>query len=270
MIKESNKRKVIDIIFKDLKKKYPKDIILKFHNEEVKEVSSRDGIKFRNQFDATKFDSKKHLPESVQREGFFIVHLGQGWHAFVKGEGYHKFEDIKTIKEWKAGTSVIDGISESEAQSASTAFNDKIIHDFLFEDKNKDIKLHTARRARISYEFVIRGITLKADKLQIEMDGIYESEDDKIIAVVEVKNQDHEDFEIRQLFSSMKYFEKMMGWKISNEYKIRILFMKRIRKNDQDTFKLYEYSFEDKMNPNSIKFVKSSRYDIVSEQNKLI
>jgi len=266
----SSKRKVIDTIFKELKQKYPKSNILNFHNDKVKEVSSREKIKFSNQFDATKFDSKRLLPISLQNENFFIVHLGKGEHAFVKGEGYHKLEPIKTIKEWDSGKSVIDPISKSEAQSASTAFNDKLIHDFLFGDKRRDIKLHTARRSRISYEFVINGMSLRTDKLQIEIDGIYESEEDKTIAIVEVKNQDHEDFEIRQLFSSMKYFEKMLGWQIPNEYKIRILFMKRIQNKEQDTFRIYEYYFEDKFNPNSIKFIKSIEYNIPKEQKQLI
>jgi len=137
MIDTSKKRIVIDTIFKELKEKYPKAKVLKFHNRQVKEVSSREGIKFGNQFDATKFDSKRLLPASVQKDGFFIVHLGQGHHAFVKGDGYHKFEKIKTIKEWTIKKSIIDEISQSEAQSASTAFNDKMIHDFLFDDKKK-------------------------------------------------------------------------------------------------------------------------------------
>lgn len=265
MFKSSNKRKVIDIIFKELRENYPKSDILKFHNEKVKEVSSREGIKFRNQFDATKFDSFKLLPESLKKDGFFIVHLGKGDHAFVKGKGYHKFEDIKTIKEWKASSSVIDKISASEAQSASTAFNDKIIHDFLFEDKKKEFMLHTARRAKISYDFVIDGKPLRTDKLQIEIDGIYESQEDKTIAVIEVKNQEHEDFEIRQLFSSMRYFEKYRGWKIPRHYQIRLLFMVRKKDENEDKFKIYEYDFIDKMNPNSIKLLKAVQYDVITE-----
>ena len=203
LMAQSYKRDVIATIFNRLRNEYPKSAVLQFNNGEVKKVSGSD---FGNQFDATKFDSLILLPKEVRENGFFIVHLGKGNHAFVKGEGYHKFEKIKTIKEWKSGTSAIDQTSESEAQSASTAFNDKMIHDFLFEDKHKDIKLHTARRAKISYECVINGILIKADKLQIEIDGIYELEENKTIAVVEVKNKEYEDFEIRQLFSTMKYF----------------------------------------------------------------
>ncbi len=263
MVRESNKRKVIDTIFQRLRNKYPNQKVLRFDNDEVKEVS---GSSFRNQFDATKFDSEKHLPSLLRKDGFFIVHLGKGNHAFVKGKGFHKFEEIKTIKEWKIGKTYMDKISKSEAQSASTAFNDNIIHDFLFENTNEDLKLHTARRASTSYDFVVDGIPLRTEtKLQIELDGIYESEKHKTIACVEVKNQDHEDFEIRQLFSSMKYFEKLRGWQIPEDYNIRLIFMKRIKTKNKDTFKLYEYKFVDKMNPNSIEFVKATQYDIYQD-----
>ena len=104
-----------------------------------------------------------------------------------------------------------------------------------------------------------------ADKLQIELDGIYESAEDKMIASVEVKNQEHKDFEIRQLFSAMKYFEA----NVPSNYKIKLLFMVRLRDKNNDTFKLYEYKFEDKTNPNSIKFVKAIEYDIMSKQTHL-
>lgn len=258
----SVKRNVIEEIFNRLRNKYPQEKKLQFHNRDIKKISGSD---FSNQFDATKFDSEDKLPEKVRTEGFFIVHLGKGSHAFIKGKGYHKFEKIETIKEWKKGRSLIDTVSESEAQSISTAFNDKIIHDFLFGNINIEIKIHTARRARVSYKFVINDIILRADVLQIEMDGIYESGDYKTIAAVEVKNQEHETFEIRQLFSTMKYFEGMQRTqKIPSDYKIRILFMIRAREGKEDKFKIYEYKFENTEDPNSIKFVKAVQYNRVN------
>ena len=146
----SVKRDVIHTIFTKLKSENPNRKSYEFNNEKVKAIS---GTTFMNQFDATKFDSSKLLPEILKNEGFFIVHLGKGKHAFVKGEGYHKFEKISDIKKWKITKSVIDNISDSEAQSASTAYNEGIIQDFLFGDKNKKLKVHTARRSRTSYNF---------------------------------------------------------------------------------------------------------------------
>lgn len=252
------KRKVLDEIFQELKKKDPKGNILKFHNNLVKKISSD---KFRNQFDVTKCDTPDLLPKSVVNAGYFIVHLGNGNHVFVKGEGYHKFEKINEIKKWKVKKSVIDDISESEAQSASTAFSNHIIHDFLFADKDIDLTLHTARRARVSYKFKVNGEWLDAQALQIEFDGIYESTDKETIATIEVKNKDNSSFEIRQLFSAMKYCEA----KIPKNYKIRLLFLVRNKTKKDDVFNLYEYRFKDKDELTSIEFVRAKSYQIEKE-----
>tara|TARA_Y100000031_G_scaffold157008_1_gene214931 strand:- start:10600 stop:11370 length:771 start_codon:yes stop_codon:yes gene_type:complete len=253
---ESKKRDAINKIFDSCFKKNPNSNVLKFNNDQVKEVT---GTEFSNQFDATKFDSSEKLPSRLEEEGYFIVHLGKGNHAFVKGDGFHKLEEIEDNVNWKLSKSSMDDISDSEAQSASTAFNDKIIHDFLFDDKSKKILLHTARRSKLSYDMVINGEKLQTNKLQIELDGVYETED--TIATMEVKNLDNGEFEIRQLFSSMKYFEQLKeDDKIDNKV-IRLLFMVRERKRG-NYYKLYEYEFINKDNPNSIKLIKCKRYNI--------
>jgi len=259
MAKESEKRIAINKIFEELHKKSPQSNVLRFDNNKVKEVT---GVQFRNQFDATKYDSYKSLPHLLKKHGFFIIHLGQGEHAFVKGEGFHKFEEVTDIVDWDKFTeNYMDKISKSEAQSASTAFNDQIIHDFLFDDINKDVLIHTARRAKTHYSFKIGYEKLDTGILQIEMDAVYECGD--TIVPVEVKNIEHDDFEIRQLFSSMKYFEM---WKekgiIPQNMKIRLLFMIRVRKKEKNYYKMYEYRFKDKNDPNSIELIKCKKYKI--------
>jgi hypothetical protein len=254
-MENGEKRKVLDEIFQNLRQKNPKSSVLKFDNDLVKKISAS---KFRNQFDVTKCDTPKLLPRSIVNAGFFIVHLGGGEHAFVKGEGYHNFENIKEIKKWKVKKSVIDDISESEAQSASTAFSNKIIHDFLFGRTDIDLLLHTARRARVSYNFKVNNEPLKAEALQIEFDGIYESASNETIATIEVKNKDNSSFEVRQLFSAMKYCEQ----KIPKNYKIRLLFLVRIRNEKEDSFNLYEYKFKNKEELTSIEFVRARSYQI--------
>lgn len=255
---KSNKRDAIDKIFEMCFSKDKVSPILKFDNAQVKSVT---GVSFSNQFDATKFDSYNKLPPSLQKNGYFIVHLGKGNHAFVKGQGFHKLEKINDVVDWKLGKSYMDSISDSEAQSVSTAFNDKIIHDFLFNNKNEKLLLHTARRSKLSYSMKINGETLKTDKLQIELDGVYENQN--TLAAVEVKNLDNGEFEIRQLFSSMKYFKnlKEIG-KLPKSFNVRLVFMVRERKKG-NYYKLYEYEFEDEENPNSIDLVKSKQYNII-------
>lgn len=257
-MENGEKRKVLDTIFSDLINKHPDGNVLKFHNNLVKSVSAD---KFRNQFDVTKCDTPKLLPKTVLEKGYFIVHLGLGEHAFVKGEGYHDFEKIRKIKEWTIEKSVLDEISQSEAQSASTAFNNKIIHDFLFGDTKINLQLHTARRAKITYDFKVGGEKLTAKSLQIELDGVYESSDKETIATIEVKNKDNECFEVRQLYSAMRYCEQM----IPNNYKVRLLFLVRIKDKNRDLFNLYEYKFRDKNELTSIEFVDAVSYHIISK-----
>ena len=72
----------------------------------------------------------------------------------------------------------------------------------------KDLKVHTARRSKVSFSFKVNSSKLHADKQQIEIDGIFETKSGMIVTV-EAKNVEHEDFEIRQLFSIKKYFDIM-------------------------------------------------------------
>lgn len=54
---------------------------------------------FKNPFDAVKHDTQKTLPDVMISEDYFIIHLGKGKHAFVRGancgfSGFWSFENI--------------------------------------------------------------------------------------------------------------------------------------------------------------------------------
>lgn len=254
---ESKKRNSINILFDNLRKKNPKAKVIEFTNKELKTVTQN--TQFMNQFDATKFDSSDLLPERLKENGFFIVHLGKGKHAFVKGEGYHKFEKITKIKNIVASKSVIDVIGSSEAGAVSFIYNEGIIHDFLGV---KDLKVHTARRSKVSFSFKVNGSKLHADKQQIEIDGIFETKDGMIVTV-EAKNVEHVDFEIRQLFSIKKYFDILMEkGVIPKNTNLRLLFLVRLTNKEQNLCRLYEYKFTDNEDINSIKFVQAVQYNV--------
>lgn len=256
---ESKKRKSIDILFNKLCKKTPKTKVIVFTNKELKTVTQN--TKFMNQFDATKFDSSDLLPESLKQNGYFIVHLGKGKHAFVKGEGYHKFENITNIKNIEISKGIIDNIGNSEAGAVSFIYNEGIIQDFIGV---KDLKVHTARRSKVSFSFTVNGSKLHADKQQIEIDGIFEMKDGMIITI-EAKNVKHEDFEIRQLFSIKKYFDMLMENGITpKNTNLRLLFLVRLRNKEQNLCRLYEYKFTDNEDINSIRFIQAVEYNVKS------
>lgn len=257
----SRKRDSIDILFKTLYDKNPKQNVIRFSNAELKVITQ--DTKFMNQFDAVKFDSYAKLPDTLKAKGYFIVHLGKGNHAFVKGNGYHKFENISDIRDITTDGGLLDKIGESEAGAISFIYNSGIIKDFLGVE---NLKVQNARRSKVSFKFKVNGSELFADKQQVEIDGIFET-DQGVIVAVEAKNTDYSDFEIRQLFSMKKYLDMLIEkGSLPKNTKVRLLFFVRLRNNKENLCKIYEYRFTDNEDLNSIKFVRSIEYKIKQTQ----
>ena len=87
----SKKGEVIEKLFKICKKKRNNT----FHNDLVKKVCVEVG--FGNPFDVTKLDNKSKLPDVLLKNDFAIIHLGNGYHKFIKGinKVYHDFEPVQ-------------------------------------------------------------------------------------------------------------------------------------------------------------------------------
>ncbi|MDH7603747.1 MAG: hypothetical protein QHH13_02495 [Melioribacter sp.] len=85
-----NKQEVITEIFKICQRRNN----YVFDNDLVKDVCKK--FNFGNPFDATKLDDTSKFPQILIDEDYFILHLGNGRHKFVKGirNGFHDFEEI--------------------------------------------------------------------------------------------------------------------------------------------------------------------------------
>jgi len=81
MKERGRKRDIMADIFARVRQLHPRGPLI-FDNDLVKAVT---GKTFSNQFDATKFDRSEVLPQVLRDEDYFVVHLGQGKHQFVKG-----------------------------------------------------------------------------------------------------------------------------------------------------------------------------------------
>lgn len=240
--------------------------VLVFNNETAKTLSTKH--RFRNMFDAVKFNTYESLPEILKTAGFFIVHTGRGNHDFVKGIGYHYFEPIQQQKTWHCSESVVSKLGNSEADAVSTIYNEKIIHDFLFGNTETNLKIHISRRSTTTFDFYIGNNELHADRLQIEMDALFESKG--IIATAEVKNIKHTNFEIRQPYSTYRYLDRFVrDGKIAGNYKIRHLFVIANRGTKEEFYRIYEYAFTDWKHMDSIKLVKNAQYNL-SNENPLL
>ncbi len=243
---------------------------LTFHNNQVKEVCKK--INFGNPFDATKIDNKNKLPKLLIDDDIAIIHLGSGYHKFIKGINklYHDFEKIDNIQDWKYKKSLLNQFNTSESNILSVANNQRILHNFLFEQDNeltnndiaKRAKTYFPHRTKTSFEYYIDNTKIKLNNIQIEIDLTIEF--DGIIGVFEGKNGKPDSFSIYQLYNPFLYYHNANINKLNGKIKkIYGIYVVRMKDNGYDVLKLWCYTFDNPMDITSIKFVKSVAYKLI-------
>ncbi len=255
----NKKQKVLTEIYKICSKK--NDFV--FDNELVKKISKK--YRFGNPFDATKIDSTERLPKIMLDKNVFIVHTGKGKHKFVKGinNAYHIFEKIddSNIIQWQYRKSILNEYDTSESNILSVASNQKIIHDFLYEDITASPKVYNARRTKLSFKYFSGKEKIEAKDLQMEIDLTIEH--NNIVTIFEGKNGFPKDFAIYQLYYPFFYFSEI---KKENKLPIKEItscYILRKREKNGSVLRLYNYSFVDKNKINSIKLIKSAEYRLI-------
>jgi len=256
---QSRKQKVIAELFEICKSK--NDFV--FHNDLVKIVCKKH--KFGNPFDVTKVDNSNILPDILKDEDYFIIHLGKGMHKFIKGvgEGYHKFEKIKekNIYDWKYRKSLLNEFDTSESNILSVASNQRIIHDFLYEDIVASPKVYGSRRTKIDMDYNLEKEVIKMTKLQMEIDMTFEL--NNVVTVFEGKNNFPDDFAIYQLFHPFKYYTILKNKNELPVNKITCCYVLRKIEKDMSILRLYNYTFENENSMSSIKLLKSAQYNLI-------
>lgn len=253
------KQEVIAALFKRCKKQ--KDFV--FDNVVVKQVCKEYG--FGNPFDATKLDDTSKSPQILLDEDYFILHLGGGRHKFVKGinNGFHSFEDINedNIFDWKYRKSILNEFDTSESNILSVAGNQRIIHDFLYEDIVASPKVYNARRTKTNLSYRVGDEEIRAQNLQMEIDLTMELQG--VITIFEGKNGFPENFAVYQLFHPFKYYSILKGEKELDVEQISCCYVLRKRERGSSVLRLYNYIFEDENNMTSIKLLKNAQYNLI-------
>ena len=229
-----------------------------FDNHEVRAVSAAVG--FGNPFDATKVDNSTGLPDKFMEDDVFIVHLGRGRHQFVPGigNGYHHFEVIPDERkyQWRYRRSILNSINTSESNILSVAYNQRILHDFLYDDIAASPKVYGANRTQISFQYRIGAANFNASRLQVEID--FTMEYLGAITIFEAKNGEPIDFNIFQLFNPFRYYlQATANLEVES---IRCCYLLR----QGDRLRLYLYSFADQDNPGSIQLQRNAEYTLVT------
>lgn len=253
------KQDVITEIFTICKKK--RSYI--FDNALVKQICKK--YNFGNPFDATKLDDTSKFPQILLDDDYFILHLGNGRHKFVKGikNGFHNFEKIdeNNIYNWKYRKSILNEFDTSESNILSVASNQRIIHDFLYEDIVASPKVYNSRRTKMSLNYYVGNDKVNTENLQMEIDLTLEL--NGIITVIEGKNGFPENFAIYQLYHPFKYYSILKKENKLDVKQISCCYILRKRENDNSVLRLYNYVFEDENNMASIRLLKSAQYNLI-------
>ena len=229
-----------------------------FSNAEVREICTRVG--FGNPFDATKIDNSSGLPDRLADDDIFVVHLGGGRHRFVTGiaNGYHQFEEIPAERrhQWRYRRSILNNINTSESNVLSVCYNQRIIHDFLYENIAASPKVYGSNRTQIPLQYRIGDAEVNASRVQVEIDLTLEHLG--MVTIFEAKNGDPEDFNVFQLFNPFRYYLRATASLAVKS--INCCYLLR----QENRLRLYLYFFAESNNPGSIQLQQNAEYTLVT------
>ncbi len=253
------KQEVIAEIFKTCQKKNE----YTFDNSLVKNVSKKFG--FGNPFDATKLDDTSKFPSILLENDYFIIHLGGGKHKFIKGinNGFHNFEQIdeQNIYDWKYRQSILNEFDTSESNILSVGFNQRIIHDFLYDDIVANPKMYGSRRTKTTLKYKIGNEKIIASNLQMEID--LTTEYNGIVTTFEGKNNFPENFAVYQLYFPFLYYSNLKNENKLDIKEINCCYLLRKRDKENSVIRIYQYIFEDSFDMTSIKLIKNAQYNLI-------
>jgi hypothetical protein len=143
----------------------------------------------------------------------------------------------------------------------SVASNQRIIHDFLYEDIVANPKVYNARRTKMNLSYRVGEVEIVAQNLQMEIDLTMELHG--VVTIFEGKNGFPDNFAIYQLFHPFKYYSILKKEKKLDVKQITCCYVLRKRERGSSVLRLYNYTFEDEDDMTSIKLLKNAQYNLI-------
>jgi len=260
----SNKTKN-DIAWESLFETY--NILDEINEKSLYKISAKDINKLREARLMTKFDHHIQLPSIFRQNHLTIQPDSRG--TYVIG----RFESYKDLPQKQSQSISIQAIPfpenietlnpiniYSEASSILCAYNAGIIDDLLGQEVWFTV---SGRMSTGRFSYFIKNFKenthceISVDNSQCEIDGGFEGDD--IFAIIEAKNQDVDDFLIRQLYYPYRLWTKKTGKKVIP------IFLSY----SNDIFSFYIYEFRDNNDYNSIELLELKKYQIGSNDIEL-
>lgn len=203
-----------------------------------------------------KQDTKESRPDIFVEKGLFLLPIKNGTYVIVKGEGYVDIPSISKVVNPYTSKLNFDldtsSVGNSEMQHLDFAYASSLIRTFL-EDDTLVLTIR-GRKYTPKFKFKVGNQMIETKSVQTEVDGGYEGRDK--IVLVEAKNSQSKNVIIRQLFYPFRQ------WSCYSKKKVVTLFFEKRSK----FYSLWQFEFMDKEDYNSIKLVKSARYEIVASK----
>ena len=209
----------------------------------------------------TKFDEYSAMPKLFRDKGLSILSDSRGTYLIGRFSLFakinYKIDDVRPFEPTCLESLTIDNLN-NESSSILFAFNSNILKESFETD---DISFSSYGRmgaGNFSYRIDLvdskrlpigKNKNIEAKNPQIEIDGAFETEDS--LYIVEATNRFVEDMNLRQLYYPYKLWSSRIGKKIIPVF---LVFSDK-------TFYIYICSFDDPDNINSIRVVKSIKYE---------
>jgi hypothetical protein len=221
----------------------------------IKKATLGSGFTTTNETEArvlAKQDTRERRPDIFVEKGLFLLATKNGEYALIKGEGYVDIPDINELP--KAYQSKLDFeletsiIGNSEMQHLDFAYASSLIRTFL-EDDSLVLTIR-GRKYTPKLDFYVGHHLLTTQSVQTEVDAGYEGRNQ--IVLIEAKNSTSKNTIIRQLYYPFRQ------WQQYTKKKVNILFFEKRRSE----YLLWEFTFKDLMNYNSIELMRSAKFEI--------
>ena len=204
-----------------------------------------------------KQDARNDRPQIFIDNNLFLLPVKNGFYVIVKGEGYTDIPDITSTP--KTYNSQLDfkletsEVGNSEMQHLDFAYASSLIRTFM-DDKSLVLTIR-GRKYTPPFSFNVGKQLINTISVQTEVDAGFEGKDK--IVLIEAKNSTTSNTIIRQLFYPFKQ------WKTYTKKEVFLLFFEK-RGN---MFYIWQYSFKNENDYNSIELIKSERY-LIEGPNK--
>jgi len=213
----------------------------------------------------TKFDHHIQLPNIFKQNHLTIQPDSRGTYVIGRFKSYENISNNACINVQEFSfPENIETLNPtniySEAASILCAYNSGIINDLIGQEVSFTV---SGRMSTGKFSYSINNsqqntyCEINVDNSQCEIDGGFEGDD--VFVIIEAKNQDVDDFLIRQLYYPYRL------WTNKTTKQVIPVFLSY----SNDIFSFYIYQFKDDNNYNSIQLLEQKKYQIGSNDIEL-